>query len=426
MRRNLKRTLLVLAIVALFPGVIAQPPERTDPAMRVGADSDLTTPAAYSTGAPEVQSSAEARWQAAASVGGQTAVLLEPEGDAAAPAPTVPAESLTAATWTTELVDAAGGYYVAQAHDPLDGRPSLAYPAGRILRFAHWNGTSWTIEDVSGGDVTGTSLAYSPNGEPAISWRSSSTLKVARKSGSRWTIESVDKSVGEFTAIAYDAAGNPAVAYTVAGRKTQPVRFARRGSTGWVIETVDSAAKSRYVSIAFSLAGVAAISYSSDSDGDGWLDSLWYATRGASWSTELVEGPERGMGVNCDLAFDPLTGEPVVVHSGTTSDGARFTRKGSGGWSTSLIDPCDYCGNGATLTFSSTGVPFVGYSNWKDPSATTEIRVAYWDADAQTWVSELVEALDSSHAAVGVSPSGQATAAYYASMPKDVRFGRRQ
>ncbi len=292
MQRNLKRTLLVLAIVALCPGVIAQPPERADPAMRVGAESYVTTPEATLTGAPKVQSSAEARWLAAASVGGQTAVLLEPEGDAAAPAPTVPAESLTAATWTTELVDAAGGYYVSQAYDPIDGRPSIAYPAGRNLRFAHWNGTSWTIEDVSGGDVTGTSLAYSSNGEPAISWRSSSTLKVARKSGSRWTIESVDKTVGELTAIAYDPAGNPAVAYTVTSRKTQPVRFARRGSTGWVIETVDSAAITRYVSIAFSFSGVAAISYSSDSDGDRVARLPLVRHEGC----ELVEGTRGGPG----------------------------------------------------------------------------------------------------------------------------------
>lgn len=426
MQRNLKRTLLVLSVVALCPGVIAQPPERTDPAMRVGAERFLTTPAASLTGAPEVQSSAESRWQAAASVGGRMTAPLEPEGDAAAPAPTVPAGPLTAATWTTELVDAAGGYCVSQAYDPIDGRPSVAYIAGSILRFAHWNGTSWTIEDVSGGDATGTSLAYSSNGEPAISWRSKSTLKVARKSGSRWTIESVDRSVGDFTAIAYDPAGSPAVAYTLTGRKSQPVRFARRGSTGWVIETVDGAAKARYVSIAYSFSGVAAISYSSDSDGDGWLDSLWYATRGASWSKELVEGPERGMGVNCDLAFDPLNGEPVVVHSGAASDGARFTRKGSGGWTTSLIDPCDYCGNDATLSFSSTGVPWVGYNNWKDPSATSETRVAYWDKDAQAWVSELVEVLNSWFTAVGVSPSGQATVAYDAVTPTDLRFGRRQ
>jgi hypothetical protein len=132
------------------------------------------------------------------------------------------------------------------------------------------------------------------------------------------------------------------------------------------------------------------------------------------------------MGVKCDLAFDPLTGEPVVVHSGATSDGARFTRKGSGGWTTSFIDPCDYCGNDATLSFSSTGVPYVGYNNWKDPSATSETRVAYWDKDAQAWVSELVEVLNSWFTAVGVSPLGQATVAYDAVAPTDLRFGRRQ
>jgi hypothetical protein len=49
----------------------------------------------------------------------------------------MPDEPLTAATWTTELVDAAGGYYVSQAYDPIDGRPSVAYVAGRNVRFAH-------------------------------------------------------------------------------------------------------------------------------------------------------------------------------------------------------------------------------------------------------------------------------------------------
>ncbi len=79
----------------------------------------------------------------------------------------------------------------------------------------------------------------------------------------------------------------------------------------------------------------------------------------------------------------------------------------------------------ATLTFSSTGVPYVGYHNWKDPSATSETRVAYWDKDAQVWVSELVEVLHSSFTAVGVSPSGQATVAD-AVAPTGLRFGWRQ
>lgn len=422
-----RAVLIALSVVALHPGVSAQGLERANDASRIAARDYLTAPAAFSTVPSSGQLPAETHWQAAVSMDRALSEPLITEEDTKFLAPPVAAGgAVTASTWTLELVDAAGGAYLSHAYDPLDGRPSVAYFAGNSLRFAHWTGTSWAFENLATGGGTGVGLAYSSSGEPAVSWKTSkgSELRVARKSGSNWSIESVERGVGEFTAIAYDPAGNPAVAYTFPGRKTTPVKFARRGSTGWAIETVDSVARGRYVSIAFSFSGAAAIAYSDDSNADGVIDTLWYATKGASWARERVEGPERGMGVWCDLAFDPLTGEPVIVHSGTTSDGVRFARKGSGGWSASSIEPCDYCGNSTTIAFSATGVPFVGYRNLGDPSDTTEVHVAHWDGSA--WIVEPVETLNTLFVSVGVSPSGQATVAYDAFTPGDLRFAWRQ
>jgi hypothetical protein len=131
-------------------------------------------------------------------------------------------------TWATLVVDSVGnpGRFNSIALD-ASGREHLSYIAATplTLRYATYNGSSWTYEDVAsvgaGGTVTpGTSLVLDSGGTAHIAYYDgiTGTLKYATRNGlNNWTIETVDSlpggSVGGYCSLKLDGTNRPIISY---------------------------------------------------------------------------------------------------------------------------------------------------------------------------------------------------------------------
>lgn len=104
-------------------------------------------------------------------------------------------------SWTVELVDSGPvGYGVnaAVAFNPLSGRPAVAHRGGGSgARMSFWDGFTWTTETAMPSDDGynwGCSIAFSADGTPLLASATGDFMKVAKRSllDGVWTSEIVD------------------------------------------------------------------------------------------------------------------------------------------------------------------------------------------------------------------------------------------
>jgi PKD repeat protein len=150
------------------------------------------------------------------------------------------------------------------------GNPRIAYSRqGTNLKYAEWNGVSWTITTVeSSGDMRFPSLALDSAGNPRISYCSDTRdLRYAERNGGSWTITTVESSGrAGFSSLALDSAGNPRISYY---RDYSNPRYAERNGVSWTITTVDSGGNlGSDTSLALDDSGNPRISYYDQSNGD--------------------------------------------------------------------------------------------------------------------------------------------------------------
>ncbi len=106
--------------------------------------------------------------------------------------------------------------------DSLD-RPHIAYMAGVTLRpgqlrYASWNGASWTIEPAalinSPGPYDSVSLRLDSLDGPSIAYTNHSFgLSFTSKQGSSWIVENIEQDAGVGASLALDSGGNPHISY---------------------------------------------------------------------------------------------------------------------------------------------------------------------------------------------------------------------
>ena len=192
--------------------------------------------------------------------------------------------------WHVETVDEAPGAasYVALALDNNDN-PWISYSCGGDhegggkLKVAHRVGGSWHIDTVDAGPglwVWSTSIACDRSGRPHVSyyneaWASGGVLKYARWDGASWSVTTVVGAgiswdyypVVEYiyylhpggTSIALDPAGRPCIAFYVF--QWLALGFASWNGSSWEFEYADGAHNGQFCSLAFDPAGAPAISY---------------------------------------------------------------------------------------------------------------------------------------------------------------------
>ena len=309
--------------------------------------------------------------------------------------------------WSYELVKTEGapGTLV---YDP-DGNPSIGYTKGGTseIKLARRNGGSWELEIVgpfSGGFRNdGVSLAYAPDGSPSFSYGLDEKIMFARKNGSTWEIEEIEDTKWSDTSfsLAYDPVdGNPSIGYrsSAKGRGNSGLKFAHFNGSTWDIETVEAEAKDGavYLSLAYDPVSLhPAIGYSDDTSDDRafFIDTLKFASfNGSSWDMEVVESGLVGMGRGVQLAYDPVTGEPSMVHEMFSwrhdESSLRFLVRSGSGWELRIVDDdtADSV-DGTSLAYDSSGTPHVSYTR-HIYSPTAQIVIAKWDG--VQWVREVI------------------------------------
>ncbi len=294
---------------------------------------------------------------------------------------TLPAPS---GVWQIETVASEGdvGFYNDLAYD-LSGNPSIAYSddTNGLVKFAHWNGTSWDIEIVGGisnGNV-GISLAYDDFGNPSMSYIERGDLMFARWNGSSWEIEEVDRRLTSRSdaSLAYDPSDrNPSISYRVSSKGDIDMMFAHWNGTSWDIECVQAGGEHGQISLAYDPCDKPAIAY-------GGKFAHWNET---SWVIETLETSDV---YSTSLAYDP-TGRPTIVNRVGTI--IRFTWWNGISWGIQTVDSGTNCSH----AFNSAGIPFISYYDYSGVPNVLKVARGIWDDVNETWLwdIEIVETVD--------------------------------
>ena len=113
------------------------------------------------------------------------------------------------------------------------------------LRYAYWDGKTWvcqTIDPTGGGRHA--SLALDSHGFPHITYYGSSSLKYASWNGTVWTTQIIDPgvmynvSIGYYSSLQIDSHDNPQVSYD--DKTNGLMKYASWDGSQWNIQTVDS------------------------------------------------------------------------------------------------------------------------------------------------------------------------------------------
>jgi probable HAF family extracellular repeat protein len=261
---------------------------------------------------------------------------------------------------------------------PNAGRSSMAYDTFGRLHVAYYDTDDlhlkyatrdrdgvWsaiTTIDSSGNVGQFLSLALDQSDHPAVAYYDGSTadLKFAHFDGTSWTTETVDSfhSTGGYPSLAYDAAGLPAIAYW---RKTSgDLRLARFDGTMWNIDTLDSAGNTgRFPSLKLNPATHRLSLAWEDHSGA----KFKYAEEEAdgSYTTTVVDNTSEGGGF-CSLAFNPTNNRPAFSYYESGNAVTKFAYYDGTSWLTTGMTNLPYNrGLFTQLSFDSAGIATILY-----------------------------------------------------------------
>jgi hypothetical protein len=145
-------------------------------------------------------------------------------------------------TWTFERIDFQGSLrYPSLDIDSKDHFHISYEELGTELRYAFWNGTKWTIEEVDTEDSVGSwsSIKADGNGRPHIAYYDPSQYKVkyATKVNDTWQKTFVDTMIGDGPSLDLDSLERPHISYHGV---ELGLRHAYWNGSAWNVEVVDN------------------------------------------------------------------------------------------------------------------------------------------------------------------------------------------
>ncbi|MDB5319473.1 MAG: exported protein of unknown function [Phycisphaerales bacterium] len=261
---------------------------------------------------------------------------------------------------------------------PDAGRSSMAYDSTGQLHLAYYDtadlhlkyatrnaagvSSAITTIDASGNVGQFLSLALDQADHPAVAYYDGSTadLKFAHFDGTTWTTETVDSfhTTGGYPSLVYDAAGLPAIAYW---RKTSgDLRLARFDGTMWTITTLDSAGNTgRFPSLKLNPATNRLSLAWEDHSGA----KFKYADENAdgSYTTTVVDDTLEGGGF-CSLAFNPTNNRPAFSYYESGTAITKFAWYDGAAWQSTVAYPYFYNrGLFTQLSFDAAGKATILY-----------------------------------------------------------------
>jgi len=172
------------------------------------------------------------------------------------------------------------------------GNPGVCYTP-RMMKYAHWNGKKWTIQEVDPGSgliAYHCSVKYAPDDWPEMTWylESAFVLRYAALEDGAWKASSVEAGTesGKWNSLILGSGNSPQVAYS--SFKGGQLKYAHFDGRNWVNTVIDSPApgdgpRGMGASLVLDAKGLPCISYYD-------LHSLKYARfDGTHWVKEIVE-----------------------------------------------------------------------------------------------------------------------------------------
>jgi predicted secreted protein len=264
----------------------------------------------------------------------------------------------------------------------VDGFAHISYfdDSDNTLKYAHWNGTSWSIQTVDNTPFAGTwnSLVLDSQSRPHIAYKEDTNddLKYAFWNGNQWDIVAVQMTgdVGSYCSIALDDSDIPHISYIDEG--AGKLLYANKTVSGWQTSTVDiggiygfgSALK--YTSIALDKFNHPHISYS-----DYNTNSYKYAYHdGFQWNISILHQVSWVSGTRITLDAED---EPHIVYTRRDSRGGLFyLYKENDAWQFSDLDPSTN-----TVGYPSIKIDDKGYAHIAYGGQNLDLKYAYEDAN---------------------------------------------
>jgi hypothetical protein len=273
--------------------------------------------------------------------------------------------------WHTQVVDSAGnvGTYTSLALD-AQGYTHISYAAGGVLRYASFDGTTWTTTTVDTGGVGDyNSLALDSLGRPHISYHdgTNNQLLYARFDGTAWitAVLATDEpmyEVGIHTSVALDAQDRPHISYCdhfyYQHYPYCNLVYTYYDGTAWQTEFADPNGGD-YSSLELDSAGQPHIAYGLSFMG---LMRLKYAYRTGpgTWSVTLVDSSTNSAGYYASLALDAQDRPRISYYEAGMGD-LRYAYDDGTGWVTTTLDSGGVVGSYGSLALDAAGFPHISY-----------------------------------------------------------------
>ena len=303
------------------------------------------------------------------------------------------------------LIDSAVGKYSDIALDSKNN-PHICYfdDANKKLKYAYYNGSSWTTEDVTSANQGGYSCSLTINKDdvPHISYYSNyiptgkADLMSAKKSGASWTLTVVEVSVIDAdctfsnTSIAVDSSGYPIISYysKPTNWASRSLKYAWYNGAVWQTGFIEAATDASDNGLAIDKDNHLHVAYRKDN----FLKYAYSASPGSLWSIEEVMTNlpfPQYLSIEVDSSNNP-----AISYLDATSNPTyylKYSKKESGTWAHENITSFTYAQQYTSLKLDSLTNPFITFSG----GANNDADLFLTKKESGSWNQTTVDSLNS-------------------------------
>ena len=252
------------------------------------------------------------------------------------------------------------------------------------LKYAHFNGTSWSVETVQSimnqnNPTLHTSLDIDSSGNPHISYydHKNDTLRYTYHNGTSWVDQTLtaddSNDNGKFNSIALDSSDHPRIAYR--NETSDDLELATWDGADWTREVVDSLYNvGSWASIAIDSGDLSRIAYYYDQSAD-----LRYASHdGSSWSFEDIDTSSVSNS-RIVLELDDSDRPRIAYKDGNNAPRLAYNNSGTGDvWEAVRVrNGYDLGGHMAMTLDYSTGTAYMAYRQYQWPAHAGLVSSVY-------------------------------------------------